>query len=238
MKIRNTILGIASMLLLASCVVKSLNPFHTRDTIYFDKNFIGEWEDSKKGNWKVIKFENVFLSDTKKDWEPKFVNGYLENEIEISKKNLSKEEKELYTSYKDSYYILREYKNSKVAFIATPFKINNQSFLDFIPVDTQDNIDNLLESHSIYTHSLVKYDLRKNGEIEIRWLDEDKIENLFEQKKIKIKHEIIGMLNDKYLLTASSEELQKFVKKYMASDDSEKWKTSTKFTLNRLNERD
>ena len=238
MKIRNTILGIASTLLLASCVVKSLNPFHTRDTIYFDKNFIGEWEDSKKGNWKVIKFENVFLSDIKKDWKPKFVNGYLDNEIEISKKNIAKEDKELYASFKDSYYILREYKNNKVAFIATPFKINNQTFLDFIPLDTQNKIDNLLESHSIYTHSLVKYDLRKNGEIGIRWLDENKIENLFEQKKIKIKHEIIGMLNDKYLLTASSEELQKFVKKYMASDDSEKWKTSTKFTLNRLNERD
>lgn len=238
MKIRNTILGIASMLLLASCVVKSLNPFHTGDTIYFDKNFIGEWEDSKKGNWKVIKFENVFLSDIKKGWEPKFVNGYLDNEIEISKKNIANEDKELYASYKDSYYILREYKNNKVAFIATPFKINNQTFLDFIPLDTQNEIDNLLESHSIYTHSLVKYDLRKNGEIGIRWLDENKIENLFEQNKIKIKHEIIGMLNDKYLLTASSEELQKFVKKYMASDDSEKWKTSTKFTLNRLNERD
>ena len=46
------------------------------------------------------------------------------------------------------------------------------------------------------------------------------------------------MLNDKYLLTASSKDLQKFVQKYMASDDSEKWETSTKFTLNRLNETD
>tara|TARA_R110001606_G_C15373617_1_gene649777 strand:+ start:186 stop:902 length:717 start_codon:yes stop_codon:yes gene_type:complete len=238
MKIKNTLLVITFILLLSSCVVKSLNPFYTKETISFDKNFIGEWIDSKKGNWKVVKFENVFLSNTKKNWEPKFVNGYLDNEVEISKKSLSKEDKKLYAEYKDSYYLLREYKNKKVAFIATPFKINNQTFLDFIPVDTQEDIDNLLESHSVYTHSLVKYDLRKNGEIEIRWLDEDKIESLFEQKKIKIKHEVFGMLNDKYLLTASSKDLQKFVQKYMASDDSEKWETSTKFTLNRLNETD
>jgi hypothetical protein len=237
MKIRNVILG-TCFILLSSCVVKSLNPFYTKETISFDKNFIGEWEDSKKGNWKVLKCESVFLSDTKTNWEPKFVNGYLENEVEVSKKNLSNEDEKLYASYKDSYYILRENKDKKVAFIATPFKINGQTFLDFIPVDTQDNVDNLLESHSIYTHSLVKYDIRDNGEIEIRWLDEDKIENLFEKKKIKIKHETIGMLNDKYLLTASSKELQKFVTKYMASNDAEKWETSTKFALHRLNERD
>ena len=70
-------------------------------------------------------------------------------------------------------------------------------------------------------------DVQKNGEIEIKWLDEDKIQELFEQKKIKIKHETIGVMKDKYLLTASSKELQKFITKYMASSDSEKWKTST-----------
>ena len=41
------------------------------------------------------------------------------------------------------------------------------------------------------------------------------------------------MLNDKYLLTASSKELQKFLEKYMASNDAEKWETSTKYTLSR-----
>ncbi|GAB7255704.1 hypothetical protein [uncultured Polaribacter sp.] len=234
MKTRNLIIAL-SLLMFTSCVVKSLNPFYTKETISFDENFIGEWEDSKKGNWKVIKFENVFLSNAKKNWEPKFVNGYLDNKVEISKKNLSKEDKKLYAVYKDSYYILRENKNKKVAFIATPFKINNQTFLDFIPIDIQDNIDNLLESHTIYTHSLVKYDLRNNGEIEVRWLDEDKVEALFKEKKIKIKHEKIGIIDDKYLLTAKPEELQRFIKKYMASNDSEKWETSTKFTLSRLN---
>ena len=112
---------------------------------------------------------------------------------------------------------------------------NNQTFLDFYPLEFQDDVDNLLEGHLIYTHSLVKYDVNKNGEMEVKWLDEKKIEKLFKEKKIKIKHQIAGVQKDKYLLTASSKELQKFIKKYMSSNDSEKWNTSTKFTLSKIN---
>ena len=214
MKIKNTVLVIASILLLSSCVVKSLNPFYTKDTISFDKKFIGEWEDSKKGTWKVVSFIDELTKD----------NPF---------QKMKKEDLELYREYKNSYAILRTYKDKEVVFIATPFKINDQMFLDFFPLENQEGIDNLLKSHFVYTHSLVKYDVKKNGTIEIKWLDEDKIKTLFEEKKIKIKHEITGMLNEKYLLTASSKELQKFVKKYMASNDSEKWNTSTKFILSK-----
>lgn len=213
MKIRNVILG-TCFILLSSCVVKSLNPFYTKETISFDKSFIGEWKDSKKGTWHVVSFKS-----------------------EITKENplgeMRKDDFKIYEEYKNSYYIQRIYKDKEVLFIATPFKINNQTFLDFFPLEYQDDADNLLKSHSIYTHSLVKYDIQKNGDIEVKWLDENKVEELFKQKKIKIKHETIGMLNEKYLLTASSKELQRFIEKYMASNDAEKWETSTKYTLSK-----
>ena len=83
---------------------------------------------------------------------------------------------------------------------------------------------------------MVKYDVKKNGEIEIRWLDEDKIEELFKERKIKIKHKKVGVLDDKYLLTASSKELEKFIGKYMKSDDKKKWDTSVKFTLSKTSD--
>ena len=215
MKIRNTILGLC-LILLTSCVVKSLHPFYNKETISFDQSFIGHWQDSKKGNWKVVSFESEITKD----------NPF---------KKMKKEDLKVYNEYKNSYYIQRIYEGKEVNFIATPFKINNQKFLDFFPLDHQDGVDNLLQSHSIYTHSLVKYDVQKNGKIEIRWLAEDKVQPLFKQKKIKIKHETIGILNENYLLTASSKELQKFIEKYMASNDAEKWETSTKFTLTKEN---
>ncbi|SDS51518.1 hypothetical protein SAMN05216503_3309 [Polaribacter sp. KT25b] len=216
MKIRNVILGL-SLILLTSCVVKSLHPFYTKETISFDQNFIGDWQDSKKGNWKIVSFKSEMIKD---------------NPVE----KMKKEDLKFYEEYKNSYYILREYEGKEAIYIATPFIINNQKFLDFFPIDHQEDVDNLLESHSIYTHSLVKYDVQKNGEIEVRWLDEDKIRALFKEHKIKIKHETFGVLNDKYLLTASPKKLQKFIEKYMASNDDEKWKTDIKFTLHKVNE--
>jgi hypothetical protein len=217
MKIRNTILIVTCMLLLSSCVVKSLNPFYTKKSISFDERFIGKWKDSKKGMWTVISFRDEMTKDT-------------------PLKKMKKEELQLYKEYKNSYYIQREHKGKEALFLATPFKIKNQTFLDFYPLENQNDIDNLLESHIIYTHSLVKYDVNKKGEIEIRWLDEDKIEALFKEKKIKMNHKKVGILKDKYLLTASSEELEKFIEKYMNSKDEDKWDTSTKYTLSKTSD--
>ncbi len=216
MKIRNIILG-TFFILLTSCVVKSLNPFYTKETISFDEHFLGNWTDSKKGIWKVVSFKDEITKDNP-----------------LGK--MKKDDLLLYKEYKNSYYIQRAYKGDESFFLVTPFKINNQKFLDFYPVEYQNDIENLLESHLIYTHSLVKYDVQKNGDIEIKWLDEDKIEALFKEKKIKIKHEKIGLNNEKYLLTAKPKELQKFIKKYMTSNDTEKWKTSTEFTLSKIND--
>jgi hypothetical protein len=214
MKIRNTILALC-FILLTSCVVKSLHPFYTKETISFDQSFIGDWQDSKNGKWQIVSFKEEMVK---------------ENPLG----KMKDEDLQLYKEFNNSYLIKRNYKDQEVLFIATPFVINNQRYLDFFPFGRQENIDNLLQSHSIYTHSLVKYDVLKNGKIEIRWLDEDKIDALFKEKKIKIKHETFGVLNDQYLLTANSKELQKFIKKYMASNDAEKWKTSTKFILSKI----
>ena len=185
---------------MSSCIVKSLNPFYTKKSVSFDERFLGNWKDGKNGNWKIIAFKD-----------------------EITKENPVKKMKEddltFYEIYKESFYILREYKNKETVYLATPFKVKGETFLDFYPLDFQEEIDNLLESHMVYTHSLVKYDIKKNGDIEIKWLDEDKIENLFKQNKIKIEHEKIGALKDKFLLTASSENLEKFVEKYISSSD-------------------
>ncbi|MFT5213285.1 MAG: hypothetical protein ACI9JT_001222 [Polaribacter sp.] len=215
MKIKNLTI-LFCLLLLTSCVVKSLHPFYTNETISFDESFIGNWKDSKNGIWKVISFKDEIMK---------------ENPI----KKMKKEDLILSEKYSASYYIERLYKGITAVYLVTPFKINNQKFLDFLPLEYQGGNDNLLEIHTIYTHSLVKYDVQKNGEIEIRWLDEDKIEDLFKENKIKIKHEIIGALDRTYLLTANSKELQKFVKKYMNSNDDGKWETSIKFTLSKIN---
>lgn len=217
MKNRNTLLIVTSILFLSSCVVKSLNPFYTKKSISFDERFIGEWTDSKKGTWVVIPFKDEITK---------------ENPIE----KMKNEDIQLYNEYKNSYYIQRNYQGEEALFIATPFNINNQTFLDFYPLEYQDDINNLLQKHLIYTHSLVKYDVTESGEIDIKWLDEKKVESLFKNKKIKIEHKKIGVLKEKFLLTASSKELNKFIEKYTKSKDEDKWDTSTKYTLTKTSD--
>lgn len=217
MKFRKTYGFIIGLLFLTSCVVKSLHPFYTEKSIRFDENFLGKWEDSKKGSWTVLSFAEVITK---------------ENPVH----KMKKDDLALYHKFKKSYYIERNHKEVKTIYLATPFSVNNQSFLDFYPFEYQEDLDDLLGNHTIFTHSLVKYDVMENGAIQIRWLDEDKVEALFAQKKIKIGHKKIGLMNEKYLLTASSEELEKFIEKYMNSTDEDKWDTSTKFTLKKIND--
>jgi hypothetical protein len=89
--------------------------------------------------------------------------------------------------------------------------------------------------HLIKTHSLAKLDMDSNNSISIKWLDEDKLKFLLNNDKIKIKHEKVGF-DETILLKASSEELVKFIQKYMNSEDEEKWKTDTQFDLKRISE--
>ena len=51
------------------------------------------------------------------------------------------------------------------------------------------------------------------------------------QSQIHIKYEKFGFDESQYLLTASSEELQKFIKKYMNSNDEKKWSSEIQYNF-------
>ncbi|WP_442264955.1 hypothetical protein ACSIGC_11435 [Tenacibaculum sp. ZS6-P6] len=213
MKTKHIIL-VLSLIVFNSCIVKSLNPFYTKDTVKHIESLIGEWKDNSNNSWKIISTKAEFSKPENNEGE------------------ISKEEKILREQFKNSYFVEYKKKKETSTFIATPFKIENQYFLDFIPFDS-DNVDlsSLMKYHIVYTHSLVKLDMLSDGTVSIKWFDEKRLEKLFTEKKIKIKHKKVGVMKDDILLTATSEELQQFLKKYMVSKSVEKWETETKFTL-------
>ncbi len=112
-----------------------------------------------------------------------------------------------------------------------PFKIKGQIFLDFTPFEVKFGSD-LAEMHLVGIHTFAKLDT-KGDTVELRWLSELVLEELFEQKKIRISHEKIGIDKKDILLTASSEELQKFIAKYMGSEGGKDWGSSD-LTLTRI----
>lgn len=230
MKIKNLLLLVTCSVFLSSCFVKSLHPFYTKSTISFNKNLIGSWKDKDKGEWTIKSFkEEMFKEQTAN----KNINGVdVKTTIKMEEPKPSSDDFKFYQKFKESYYVSYKKKEKESVFIAMPFVLKNQLFLDFTPlfVDSED-LSSLTENHLVPTHSLVKLDILKNGEVSMKWLDESKLENLFKENRIKIKHEKTGVAGDDILLTATTEELQKFIKKFMASKDEDKWSTDTNFIL-------
>jgi len=213
--IKSISLFIVLALLLTSCIVKSLQPFYTKDVLYYEPKLIGNWVDNDNGVWNVKPFQEIY----------KPVEGQLD-----------KNQIRMYSQYNNiSYYVRYENKTGKSAFLAVPFKIQNQIFLDFSPIEDNESLDcvnDLYSWHLVGSHSLAKLDIDSKENISIKWLDSEKLETLLKENKIKIKYEKIG-LDENVVLTASSEELVKFIEKYMASEDPDKWKTDVDVELKR-----
>jgi hypothetical protein len=216
------IIFMLGLFLLGSCVIKSLHPFYTQNVIYFEKKIIGNWIDNENANWNILTFKEVILKENKKN----------------NPSELNDDQFRTYAMYKNGYVAYFEKDSTKSSFVAMPFKIKGQLFLDFTPVEDSESErlkNDLYRMHLIETHTLAKVDMLSDNEINIKWFSSKKLAELLEENRIKIKHEKIGFA-ETVLLTASSEELVKFIEKYIDSKDEDKWKTDVELNLKRVNE--
>lgn len=124
-------------------------------------------------------------------------------------------------TFKPNSYELHCTKNGRDAsLLGHLFSLNGNLYLDVVPL--QDNTEELLvfDLHMVPTHSIARVDQKNSDEIEIRWFNEEWLREMFSQNKIRIPHEMIMDANPKseddgmYLLTASTEEVRKFIIKY------------------------
>lgn len=225
------ILLLLVLIILSSCYLKSLHPFYTKDSIYFDKLFVGNWEDDDQRIWNVYSFKEKYLE--------------IGRIAPITIKDLDKEELEQYNEIKNTYYVETMDGNKiKESFLVVLFKIENELFLDFsIWSSGIDEFEGLSAANIIGTHTLVKFDILNNNEINLTWLPEGVLRDLIVENRIKINYEIIGNFiggsnvhfNDKgYLLTASAEDLQKFLKKYIKSNDYKEYRTDQYFDATQI----
>ena len=114
-----------------------------------------------------------------------------------------------------SYQVEIIEKDSSIgSFNAHLFRLNNQFYLDFFPSGKIGSND-IVEENLVLTHSLAKTEYNKNT-ITIKWFNEVWLEKLLNENKIRIRHEKLADNGEEsnYLLTASTEELQKFIIKY------------------------
>ncbi len=88
-------------------------------------------------------------------------------------------------------------------------KLGEDLYMDFFPVDYEIR-HGFLDMHLVPTHIFAKAEITDRYLI-LHFFDLDWLEDLIETNRIKISY---VELNDRYLLTAKTEELQKFITKF------------------------
>lgn len=187
---RNILVSIALIIvLLQGCIVKSLHPFFNDSDLISRNELINTWTDQDGGIWTINSFKN-----------------------------------------KPGVYELHWRHNGEqdVVMLGHLFKLNNELYMDFLPLSDNSSVDMpIFNLHILPTHSVARVISISHDEIQIKWFNEKWIRTLFEQNRIRISHEVIldedevdpKKEKDKsYILTASTEELQKFIVKYGGED--------------------
>ena len=168
--------------LFQGCIIHSLYPFYTSETIILDKNLEGFWENPDASKNENCPEGLLFEKNEEDDFYHLTIceNG-LWSKLDVHLVRIGE-----YT-YLD-FYPDRSYSREKG-------KENDIVFTDF---------------HLISTHSISRVTISENN-LSIESINMEWLKDLFEQRKIRIKHEKI---EEGIVLTASSKDLQKFIYKY------------------------
>jgi hypothetical protein len=178
---------------ISGCLVKSLHPFYKESDVEFNIKLLGNWLDEDSATWRINPFvfsKGLMKGDTTD-------NSYLVEMFDDST-NVSK-------------------------FNVHLFRLDGKQYLDFTPL-REGRYEEMIDIHLIPAHSIAKIDFISDSEVAISWFDEEWLENLFEENRVKISHEVINTpdnnYKEEYVLTASTEELQKFIIKYGSEEDA------------------
>jgi len=197
MKKRIFLIISALALLVSGCVVYSFYPLYTEEDLFAN--------DLLTGNWFENDNEGDSFDENEDSWTFEHPELHQDSEELDSTSYIltlqGTEDGEAYTS----------------VFLVHVIKLGGNFFLDFYLEEYPDNGKMRLSTfHVIPVHTFAKLIVGKD-QLTIRWFDPDWLEKLIRENKIRIHHEDN---DDMILLTAKPHELQKFVTKYVNSEEA------------------
>lgn len=120
-----------------------------------------------------------------------------------------------------------------IAFVMGLLKLNNQYFIDLFPTEdcsgiTGDNCESweMMVRNYLPIHTFMKIDYLDDG-IYLTEFDNERLIELFDQKRIRLAHEMAGEEGDYVVITASTDNLQKFITRY--TDDKDAFNETEKY---------
>jgi hypothetical protein len=190
MKPRTLIILIIMGMLVSSCVLSSLFPLYTEKDLRNDDGLVGKWQigNSEDKNYWII--EKVDTSDND--------GGFLGKSGTWSEYNTGK-----------TYRLVAEQDTIKQEFALHLLELDGIRYIDLYPVNVEVS-PGFLAWHMVPTHIFGRIEIYENQLI-TRFFEQDFFVKLIEQNKIRISH---VDLNGRQLITAETDELQKFAKKY------------------------
>lgn len=170
---------------MSGCLVSSLHPFYKKEDKFFEESLVASWVDEDSCIWTI--------------------------EANISGGGPFGPERH------DSSYIITYYEDQTKSILqGTLFQLNGVDYVDFLPDPGEDHHKADMSAwHHVPVHTLARVLYNKDS-ILLYWYGDEWLNELFEQNRIRIKHEEVESADyDRQLLTADTDELQKFIKKYV-----------------------
>jgi len=193
MKSKNLFLFLVFVCLLFQGCIPSLHPLYTKDKLVMKESVMGVWKTQVDSTADKNSKSIMYNSE----WHFMPHNG---------------------ESYTLIYY---DSEGMPGVFEAHLLRLNEEYFFNFQPIESHEGIDrqkfNEFEALHYYpANTFAKVTFEGEG-MSISMLNGSFVERLLENNRIRIKHEKV---KDHYILTASSDELQKFVLKYSDTEDA------------------
>jgi hypothetical protein len=190
MKTRTIIILGSLSILVSSCILSSLFPLFKESDLIRDDRIIGSW-----------------LAEQREDYIEYWTFEWLDT-AETGQGFFGQDEWAEYNTGK-TYRVTVSENSLEQDFAANLLELDGKTYIDFYPVDFEIE-HNFLAWHMVPVHLFAQIEIAGNKLI-FYWFDPDYFAEQIEQNKVKISH---VNNNGQILITASTNELQKFVKKY------------------------
>lgn len=204
---------VAVFLLLANGCIPSLQPIYTEDKLVAIKELPGTWVDAAN---ELNFTQQKTVMGEKKD-------------VQVTVHQQQKETWRFKADGDKRYQLIHIDNNGNAAaFDIHVIKLGSDFFMDFYPtsmpnedelkqdagignlVKELEKMNSLKAFHVYPVHNFAKLEVGQK-QLKITMFDPDFLKNLLENQQIRIKHE---KTEEGFILTASSQELQKFAEKY------------------------
>jgi hypothetical protein len=180
---------VVAVTMLSGCLA-TLHPLFTEKDLAFDARLIGSWKTEKDDD--LLVFEKGTAANFSQAPAP-----------------MQK------LSDKGYFLTITEPGNQQpVRFYAFLTRIGKQTYLDYYPAETeaQRKYNGFYKQHYVKMHSFDRIRFLNGGSFETATFDQNHLERLIDEKKIRIQHE--KHPDGGFIITAPTAELQQYVLKY------------------------